>query len=170
MSYLQIADNSLDKVEFRQRVREFNEALVKGNESGQFRSTESEWDVKQCFAPVDGKYGQGLYLYGRSMFIPKDSWLVGKIHRYPCINFVLKGKIAVGFDAQGAHLEAPAMFVSGAGVQKVGYALEDTVWATAHLVEGCDESRVEDELIAKTYQELGLLDSVDDLLKIEVSK
>ena len=163
-------DNSYEKVLFRQTVQEFTASLMTAVKSGQMLSTEPLWNVQHCFAPIDDKYGQGLHLYGRSMFVLKNSWLVGKIHKYPCINFVLKGKISVGFDGQGKHLEAPAMFASGAGVQKVGFALEDTVWATVHVTMQGTEDDIEKEYTVETYKELGLIDHVDDLLKIGVAK
>lgn len=158
-----VLDNSPSKVAFRQAIQELDGRLRSAIAAGHMVSTESQWDNQHCFAPVDREYGRNLHLYGRTIFIPKDSWMIGKIHRYPCINFVLKGKIAVGYDAKGGNLEAPAMFVSDAGAQKVGYALEDTIWATAHITHGSSVDRIEDELTVETYAELGLIDHIDRL-------
>lgn len=162
-------DNSYEKVLYRQKVAEFNDVMVQGIEGGYMVSTQSVWDVRHCLAPVDRQFGKGLNLYGRMMFIPKGSWLVGKIHRYPCVNFLMQGKIALGVDAHGECLEAPAMFMSGAGTQKVGFAVEDVYYASAHITKGRDTDKLEDELTVETYGELGLLDRVEQL-RIGVSK
>lgn len=156
-------DNSYEKVLYRQKVAQLNEALVKGIESGELASTAPLWDVRHCLAPVDREFGRNLNLYGRMMFIPKNSWLIGKIHRYPCINFLMQGKIALGVDAHGGCLEAPAMFMSDAGSQKIGFALEDVYYASAHITKGVEPDKLEEELTVESYGELGLLDRVETL-------
>jgi hypothetical protein len=50
------------------------------------------------------------------------------------------------------------------------YAEEDTLWTTVHLTAHIGEEnliKIEEEVIAPNYNELGLIASVTDLLKIE---
>ncbi len=83
--------------------------------------------------------------------------LTGKIHRHGHPNFLLKGKIQVFSEEGGLQvLEAPQIIISEPGVKRVGFALEDTLWTTAHLNEDNtqDISVIEKRLIAETYEDL----------------
>ncbi len=69
--------------------------------------------------------------YGRQMFIPKGTRLVGAIHKTEWIIVVSRGKIEVVTD-EGIKIidatEKPVTFISPAGAKRAGYALEDTWW------------------------------------------
>lgn len=81
--------------------------------------------------------------YCREMNIPSGTLLVGKIHRHSCFNFVMKGRITV-LSAEGVkEITAPASFVSGPGTKRVGYAHEDTIWATVHITDETDLDALE---------------------------
>jgi hypothetical protein len=74
--------------------------------------------------------------YTREILIPAGTLLTGKLHRFSCINILAKGKIKVVTDEGEYDVEAPYTFVSGAGVKKVGYVLEDAVWINVHPWDG----------------------------------
>lgn len=81
--------------------------------------------------PVKHRFAGGIY--SREMQIPKGVILVGKIHKKADFFAVLKGKIRVFSAEHGWRiLEAGFIGASGAGVQRVGFAVEDTVCATWH--------------------------------------
>lgn len=93
--------------------------------------------------------------YTREMFLPADTMLTGKIHRHSCINIVSKGRIAVVTDEGEYEIEAPHTFVSGPGVKKAGYTLEDTVWINVHPWFGePDLEAIEAEMIIPSYEAL----------------
>ena len=59
--------------------------------------------------------------------------------------------------------------MSEVGLKRVVRALEDTIWTTVHLTEFTSEeelSKIEAEVIAPTYDDLGLISSVDALPQI----
>jgi hypothetical protein len=59
--------------------------------------------------------------------------------------------------------------VSEAGVKRAGYAEEDTIWVTVHMTKfTCEENldSMEDELIAPTFEDMGLVASVEALQRI----
>lgn len=93
-------------------------------------------------------------VYARELFIPKGCTLTGKIHRYSCINVILKGKILVGTESGSERVEGPTVVISPPGVKRMGYAITDTIWITFHHSEQTDPQKVEDEVIAKDYIEL----------------
>lgn len=78
-----------------------------------------ELEVKHSF--LDG-------MYMRELFIPKGTLLVGKVHKLACMNMVSKGDISVLTETGSARVKAGYSVVSPAGIQKVGYAHEDTVF------------------------------------------
>ena len=108
-------------------------------------------DVDQL-APVNNYFCKGNY--AREIFITKDTCMVGKIHKHEHINVISQGKCIVVTEDGKETLEAPLTFISKAGIKRAVYAVEDTVWTTIHPTEQTDLSKVEDEVIAKSYREL----------------
>lgn len=105
-------------------------------------------DLEPVDPPVTHHFAEGLY--AREMFIAKGVMLIGKVHRFESMNIVSKGRIRVwtaGSEELVRIVEAPCSFVSPAGSQKVGFALEDTVFTTIHATRETDLARLEDELI-----------------------
>jgi hypothetical protein len=99
-----------------------------------------------------------LFAYGtytRVLHIPAGTVLTGKIHRHSCINIVTQGKLRVVTDEGEYDIEAPHHFVSGPGVKKAGYALEDTIWINVHPWDGDpDLDEIEKEVIIESYEQL----------------
>ena len=53
------------------------------------------------------------------------------------------------------EIEAPHIFVSGPGVKKAGYAIEDTVWINVHPWEGEENIElIEQQVIVPSYEQL----------------
>lgn len=93
--------------------------------------------------------------YTRELHIPKGTVLTGKIHRHSCINIISQGKIAVVTDEGKKEISAPYTFVSGPGVKKAGFALEDTVWLNVHPWDGEENlSAIEASVIVPSYEAL----------------
>ncbi len=93
--------------------------------------------------------------YTRVLHLPKDTVLTGKIHRYSCVNIVPKGKIAVITDEGEYEITGPYVFVSGAGVNKAGLVLEDTIWINVHPWDGDEDlEQIEREVIIPSYEAL----------------
>ena len=119
------------------------------------------------FTPMDEKYGCGTY--ARQMFIPKGTLIFGKIHRHQHLNFIMQGEVRVFTEFGTKEYKAPCVFVSEIGLKRSVYAIEDTLWVTVHMTKHLGEenlSKMEEEVIAPTYEELGLMSSISDLLKL----
>lgn len=105
-------------------------------------------------------------VYAREITIKKDTLLVGAIHKHKNMNIISKGKVTF-FSIDGAlTVEAPYTFVASPGVKRVIYAHEDTVWTTIHGTPETDLEKIEDEFIAKNYEEVYLNSerTLDDVL------
>ena len=160
--------NSLEKVEFREKILTVQNGMQEMINEGLAEDALPDCTVTHYFAPLDEKYG--CCTYARQMFIPKGTLIVGKIHRHQHLNFILQGKVSVATEFGKKHFEAPCTFISEVGLKRAVYAEEDTIWTTVHLTQHYGEEhldKIEDEVIAPTYAELGFLDSVDGLKRLE---
>ena len=93
--------------------------------------------------------------YTRKTYIPAGILCVGKIHRYSCINMLVAGRGLVATDDSEGEIIAPFEWVSGPGIQKAVYAIEDMIWITVHAWDGLpDLDQIEDKVIVKSYEEL----------------
>lgn len=98
-----------------------------------------ECPLKHHFAP---------HIYIREIFMPAGSIVIGKIHKTEHFNIIQKGCVTLlSDDGSKETLEGPITFVSKAGVQKVLYIHEDTVWSTVHITENRDMESLEAEII-----------------------
>lgn len=107
-------------------------------------------DSDMC--PLKHTFAPGVYV--REIEIPAKTIVVGKIHKHEHPNFLMKGRVSVFTESGGVEeLEAPLSMISPAGTKRVVYAHEDTVWITVHVTESQDLEEIEEQVIAKTYEE-----------------
>lgn len=96
-------------------------------------------------------------VYARELHIPKGTVLVGKIHRYECINIMLTGDITVYSDDGEKRISDPFIAVSPPGTQRAGIAHEDTVWICIHGTSSKNLDIIEKEFIAPSNSDALLL-------------
>jgi len=82
---------------------------------------------------VTHEFKDGMYI--RTMYMPKDTITVGKIHLVSGANFVTKGDITVLTEHGVQRLQKGFIGVSRAGIQKVGWAHEDTVFVNVFVTD-----------------------------------
>lgn len=111
--------------------------------------TEKDFPLRHHFAPG---------AYGREIFMPARSLVVGKIHKHAHLNMIMKGRVSVVTEDGTIEYQAPIVLVSKAGTKRVVLVHEDTIWVTIHLTDKTDLVEIEDEIIAKTYEEFDLLE------------
>jgi hypothetical protein len=110
----------------------------------------------QADFPVEHVLVDGMYM--RKLFIAKGRLLVGKIHLKECINFVEKGDISVMTETGSARVKAGFNLVSPAGIQKVGYAHEDTIFINVFRTDETDIDKIEAEIATEDYDALVAID------------
>lgn len=86
-------------------------------------------------------------IYAREITIPKGAVLTGKMHATDHLNIISKGDITVLTENGMQRIKAPATILAKAGMKRVGYAHEDTVWTTIHGTHETDLEKLEAELI-----------------------
>ena len=133
--------------EFRDSVLRLQDAMMDMEEK-------VDCPVRHIFAPG---------CYAREMLIPAGTVITGKIHKHAHLNFISKGKVRVATEFGHEIFEAPHTFVSEVGTKRAVHALEDTIWTTVHVTDETDLEKIEEYVIAKSYDELNALphDGVD---------
>ena len=102
--------------------------------------------LPQTECPVVHRFAPGVYI--REIFMPAGTIVIGKIHKTEHFNIVERGVCVIVHDDDTIEeLRAPLTFVSKAGVQKVLYIEEDTVWKTVHVTTETDPDKLEAQLI-----------------------
>jgi hypothetical protein len=118
-----------------------------------FENHLKQFEPRDC--PLKHTFAPGVYL--REIFLPADTFIVGKIHKHAHHNVIVKGHCTVvtefglrDVDAREGHVS----FVSEAGAKRALYVHEDTIWMTIHQTDSTDLAEIEREIIAPTYDEL----------------
>lgn len=160
-----VTDNNPSKVQFRESIINVQEGLLKMIADGEIEDTLPDCKLTHYYSPVDENYGCGTY--ARQMFIPKGTLIIGKIHRHQHLNFIMQGRVSVSTEFGPKYFEAPCIFVSEVGLKRAVIAEEDTLWVTVHLTKHLGEenlAKMEEEVIAPSYKELGLIDLTKNLI------
>lgn len=123
----------------RDKILELQDNLLK--------MTQIDCPVKHHFAPDS---------YGREIFIPAGTLIIGKIHRHAHLNVISQGECYVLTEDGVNHYKAPLTFTSFARTKRVVYAVNDLVWTTCHVTKETDLEKIENELIAPTYNDLDI--------------
>jgi len=116
-------------------------------------------------------------LYARELVLPKGTFAIGEIQKFPHVSVISKGEISMlNEDGGVTRVKAPCTIVSKPGVRKVGFAHEDTVWTTVHSMSDCGiddpasapEKVLERFLTVQTQEDYALF--LEGQKMIEVSK
>lgn len=127
--------------------------------------------VPQVDCPLQHSFIDGVYV--RTIFIPAGTVIVGKIHKHSHANILSKGRVSVLTEDGGLeHLEGPLTMTSPAGCKRAVYAHTDTTWTTIHRTDETDLEKIEDWVIAKSFEEYEQfkLEGKDHMKQLEVSR
>lgn len=138
-----------NEVPVLQKNEDIRSQILKLEES--MKSAVVKEDVNEIDCPLKHIFAPGAY--AREIFIKKDTLIVGKIHKHAHLNMLMKGIVSVLTENGPKVFTAPMTMVSPAGTKRVVYAHEDTIWVTVHLTKETDLEKIEDEIIAKDYDE-----------------
>jgi len=64
--------------------------------------------------------------------MPAGALVTGRIHKFPCLNIIMKGAVEVVTDQGAVLYRAPVIFESPAGAKRALRVIEDCTWVTAH--------------------------------------
>ena len=124
--------------------------------------------------PLTHTFADRMYI--RQISMPKGMVFITKIHKFTHPYFMLKGDCSVLTEEGVKRIKAPFSGITSAGTKRVIYTHEDTIWITVHATKETDLVKIEEEVIAKSYAELGIdVDEKTEEIKLlefieEVSK
>jgi hypothetical protein len=110
--------------------------------------------MPQAMGETRHYFAEGLY--AREAVIPKGVTMVGKIHLTGHINVLLSGTIDVMTELGVQRYVGPAVIISQAGEQKIGYAVTETTWVSIHATTETDLAKLEQQLVTTDLSERGL--------------
>ena len=116
--------------------------------------------VGDCF-PLKHTFVDGAYV--REITMPKGALLTSKIHKVCHPYFVLKGDVSVLTEKGVQRIKAPYSGITPAGTKRILYIHEETVWTTIHVTKEKDLKKIEEEVIANSFDEIP-----DESKKIEL--
>ena len=102
--------------------------------------------------------------YMREIFMPKGMFVVSKIHKRTHPYFIMQGDVSVLTESGVVRIHAPFHGITKAGTKRVLYMHEDTVWITVHPTQETDLGKIEEDIIAKTF------DDLDNVVEAEVQQ
>jgi quercetin dioxygenase-like cupin family protein len=122
--------------EIRADVAEFAEALK---------------SLPQEELPVQHDFLDGVYM--RTVFMKAGLIVVGKIHKQEHVAIISKGSATVLTEHGVVEIKAPFIFKSPPGARRALRIHEDMVWTTVHRSDHKDLESLEDQLIAKDFND-----------------
>ena len=102
--------------------------------------------------PIRHEFATGLY--AREMTMPVGALVIGKIHKHDHLIIVSKGSVSVMTEDGLQTFTAPAMQWYRAGVKRVLFAHEETVWTNLHPTTLTNLEAIEADTVAETYEQL----------------
>lgn len=160
MPVLQIKSSvtAIDAVANRSKILAIESALFNAVASGELEAY--DFPIEHLFAAGN---------YARTMTIPADSVVVGKIHKHEHLNFLSEGTISVMTEDGGVITHtAPQHFVSPPGTKRAVYTHTKTVWTCVHPTDKTDIDEIEKDTVVNSFEEYGrYLGSPSYQLKIQ---
>lgn len=130
-----------------------NELEAKNTFREQVICAESEIkEMPQLDIPVTNHFSKDVY--GREITIPADSIVVSKIHKHQSLNILAGGEIIMATESGVQRLKAPYVVVSPPGVKRMVYTVTECTWVTVHGTSETDVDKIEEQFIAKTYDDV----------------
>ena len=114
----------------------------------------------QVSCPVAHHFGKGIYI--REITIPQGTLIVGRYHKFPHLNIMLRGVLST-YDSQGqsVELKPPLIFESAPG-RKFGYAVETVVWLNVYATNETDIEKLEKELYIESIEDYDITHMITD--------
>jgi hypothetical protein len=105
----------------------------------------------QKLNPLKHSFADGCYI--REIFNPKGELLVTKIHKVSHPFFLMQGDMTILMKDGIKRIKAPHYGVTPAGTKRIIYCHEDCVFVTVHATKETNIEKIEEEVIAKDFDE-----------------
>jgi hypothetical protein len=152
--------NNASAIAFRAKTNDFQDRYEAALKSGDL--TPVPYSYTHQFTEKHSEFGAAMY--ARELSVGKGAIIIGRIHKHPTVNVLLKGKLLVVSESGRRTVEAPCTYVSEPGIKKIGYVLEDCTWLNVLMTDLVGEENLDlivSKHTAQSYEELGLIDKAN---------
>lgn len=120
-------------------------------------------ELQEAIERLDGNLGENPFplthhfapgIYAREILLPKDTLIIGKIHRHEHLVIFLYGDVTVESEKGQERINTPGVFLSPMGIKRAVYAHVDSVMITIHPTEETDLDKIETEVIAPSFADM----------------
>tara|TARA_R100001510_G_C7531820_1_gene122939 strand:- start:142 stop:597 length:456 start_codon:yes stop_codon:yes gene_type:complete len=101
--------------------------------------------------PLKHTFCEGYYV--REISAGANQFLISKIHKFDHPYFLMKGECSVLTEEGPIRIKAPYYGITKAGTKRVVYVNSDMIWVTVHATENTDLDTIEEEIIAKDFND-----------------
>ena len=112
------------------------------------------WDSKEDsdkLNPVKHSFADGCYI--REIFNPAGELIVTAIHKKEHPFFLMQGEMSILTEDGIKHLKAPHHGITKPGTKRIIYTHTDCIFITVHATEETDVAKIEEQVIAKDFQD-----------------
>jgi hypothetical protein len=101
--------------------------------------------------PVKHSFADGCYI--REIFNPAGLLLVTKIHKKKHPFFLMKGEMSILTENGVEYIKGPHNGITIPGTKRIIYTHTDCIFITVHATENTDIQKIEEEVIAKDFND-----------------
>ncbi len=92
-------------------------------------------------------------VYCRVLTMPANSVWISKIHKTEHFCVVLSGRASVVMDDHVEEISGPRILITKPGTQRALFIHEEATWATFHPTDKTDVDDIEEDIIAKDFND-----------------
>jgi len=170
-SFDEMYDLTLEKREEKRQLElskeDFRRGIMQVQENLENRTDSLTGEALQKANPLKHSFAEGCYI--REIFNPKGELLITKIHKVSHPFFLLKGDMTILMEDGIKRIRAPHYGITPAGTKRIIYCHEDCVFVTVHATKLTDIDKIEEEVIAKDFDEFDKEEIEKFKEKVEVS-
>ena len=139
-------------IPYKERIQKVEDYIISISDNENAFGTGKEI-IKPDFFKYKHSFADGVYV--REMRIEKGILLVGGIHKYKEVFFLLQGKLNIMTKEGVEEYIAPCYVIAPSGSKKMGYAVEECVVVTIHAnpTNTEDIKELEDNMITYSWNE-----------------
>ena len=109
-------------------------------------------EMEQVEIPLKHYFSKAVY--AREVSLKKGTMAVGEIQKFMSLSILSSGEVTILSIDGVKRVKAPYTFVASPGAKRLVYAHEDSTWTSVHGTEETDLEKIEQEVIAKTYDDV----------------
>ena len=154
-SFDEMYDLAMEKREEKRQLQlskeQFRNGIMKVQENLENHPNGLTGEALEKLNPLKHSFADGCYI--REIFNPKGELAVTKIHKVSHPFFLMKGDMTILMEDGIKRIRAPHYGITPAGTKRIIYCHEDCVFVTVHATKLTDIKAIEEEVIAKDFDE-----------------